>query len=47
MRKCECDESRKKSQDGTWLNPKYYNNEQSASKFRIGKGSSAILCLID
>lgn len=29
MHKRECDESRKKHQDGTWLNPKYQNNDQS------------------
>lgn len=36
MHKCECDESRKKQQDGTWLNPKYWGNGQSAAKIRIG-----------
>ena len=36
MRKRECDESRKKHWNGTWLNPKYYKNEQSAAKIRIG-----------
>ena len=30
---------------GAWLNPKHYNNEQSAAKLRIGESSSTILCI--
>jgi hypothetical protein len=28
--------------DGTWLNPKYRENGQSATKLRIGEGSTII-----
>nr|DAG86872.1 MAG TPA: hypothetical protein [Caudoviricetes sp.] len=29
---CECYESRKNYRNGIWLNPKYHNNGQSATK---------------
>lgn len=30
--KCECDESEKKIKNNARLNPKHYNNKQSAAK---------------
>ena len=43
MPKCECYESIEKYWNGTWLNPKYYKNEQSAAKVQIEQGSTTIL----
>ena len=40
--KCECYESRKNLLHGAWLNPKHYNNRQSAGKLRIGETSTTI-----
>ena len=40
MSERECYESRKNKLDGIWLNPKCLHNGQSATKFRIGKGST-------
>ena len=36
-------ESRKKCVDGAGLNPKHYNNGQSAAKLRTGERSTTIL----
>ena len=43
MLKFERGESRKKTQNDVWLNPKHRCNGQSAAKSRKEKGSTTIL----
>jgi len=43
MRKYDSDENRKNIIDGIRLNPKYFNNRQSAANFRKEKRSTIIL----
>lgn len=42
MPKCESGESRKKQTYGIWLNPKCFDNRQSATKPRIEERSETI-----
>lgn len=42
MSRRESDESRKNNAYDIWLNPKYFYNGQSATKPRIGEGSTTM-----
>lgn len=42
MIKCDGYESKKNLLDGARLNPKHYDNRQSATKLRIGERSTTI-----